>query len=393
MPETVSNIFSVKNGKERPMIMMSGYIGGWKVNSESLFNAIKKMEKDGVTDCDVFINSGGGSTVEGLTIGEYMQASPIKFHGTVTGMAASMAEVLLQFCEIRNCFKYARLMTHKVKGFIGGEAEQIRAYADLVEQEEEKIIDKHTERTGKSKKVVKSWMKSGVNLWFNATKAKSNNLIDNIIDTNKTAPTVPENATEEEVINTYGIVFNSIVNEYIEIPENEQENPIDIIMKKQILTMLGLAALQNALTENSTDEAVLAELRNVFASAKNETAAVNELKEHKEAAAKLLIENAIKAGKLTAAEKDEWLKNATENHAMVATSLNRMSGKVNPNSGLKKDVVDPNSDTDQPEIMKGRDAWNFSKWQNEDPTGLGKLHDNHPEAYEILFNKEYNPKD
>ena len=84
---------------------MIGYVGSYKVNSEDLRNGITQMENDNVTDCDILINSGGGSTMEGLTIGDLMTNSKIKFHGIVIGMAASMAGSILQFCETRSAYK------------------------------------------------------------------------------------------------------------------------------------------------------------------------------------------------------------------------------------------------------------------------------------------------
>lgn len=392
MTKPDNNIFKVENSGKKPVIIMSGYIGGYSINAENLYRGIKQMEEADVTDCDVLINCAGGSTLDGMTIGEFMEKSPINFHGIVTGMAASMAGVLLQFCNTRSSYKYGRIMTHKVQGGVHGESAQVRAYADLMDSEEENIVAKLMERTGQSKETVAGWLKSGVNLWFNATKAKTANLIDTILETKKDAPKPPKNATEEELVNTYGTVFNSVVEEYITEPENHQENPIDNTMKKQILSMLGIAALSNSLTENSTDEAVLAELRNVIDAAKNGAAAVNELKEFKTAQAKLLVANMAKAGKITAAEIAQFEADAIENYALVAKAAERMTGKIDPNAGLDRKQDNP-GDEGQPEIMKGREAWNFSKWQTEAPKDLGKLMDNHPEAYEKLFNNEFNPED
>ncbi|WP_394749489.1 ATP-dependent Clp protease proteolytic subunit [Spongiimicrobium salis] len=375
--------------------MMTGYIGGWKVNSESLFRSIKKMEEDGVEDCDIFINSGGGSTIDGMTIGEYMEVSPIKFHGTVTGMAASMAGVILQSCDTRSSYKYARIMTHKVTGYIGGESGQIRAYADLVDQEEAKIVDKFIQRTGKKKKVVLGWMKSGINLWFDAKKAKAANLIDTIIDTSKAPPKTVENASEEELVNMFEGVSNTIAEQHTKtgkVPaRTTEENQSDTYMKNRILTMLGAASLQNGLTENSSDDAVMAELEKVFASAKNETEAVKALDDFKKSQATVLVEAALKAGKITPAEKDQTMADAVENYALVAKSLDRMAGKVDPTNGIVADPKDPNA-KDTPEILKGRETWNYDKWQDEDPNGLAKLHDDHIDVYNELFNKKFNPQ-
>ncbi|CAG2532935.1 ATP-dependent protease ClpP [Maribacter dokdonensis] len=392
MTKPENNIFKVENNGKRPVILMSGYIGGYSVNADNLYRGIKQMENNEVTDCDILINCAGGSTIDGMTIGEFLEKSPINFHGIVTGMAASMAGVLLQFCNTRSSYKYGRIMTHKVQGGVRGESDQVRAYADLMDSEEENITAKFIERTGQTKETVAGWLKSGVNLWFNASKAKTANLIDTILETKKEAPKAPKNATVEELVNTYGTVFNSILEEYITEPQNEEENPIDNNMKKQILGVLGIAGMQNGLTENATDEAVLAELRNVVNAAKRATDAENELKEFKGKQAKLLVANMAKAGKITAAEIEQWEADAIENYNLVATAAERMTGKVDPNAGLNRKQTNP-EDANLPAALKGREDWNHAKWMEEDPKGYEKLSISNPEAYEKIFNLQFNPED
>lgn len=376
-------IFTVINGKDRPAISIKGYVGGYRTNSEDLYNAIKKMEEQKVTDCDLLINSGGGSTLDGFTIGEYLEGSSINFHGIVVGMAASMAGVILQFCDTRSIYKYARVMTHKVKGAVHGEVDQIRAYADLVEQEETKIISKFIERTGKDKKTVLKWMKSGVDCWMDASKAVQNNLVDTIIENGKKIAT-SNAASAEELINSYEENYAVAVANYT---KNKEKLITGTIMKNQLIAALALAGVVEA-NSNPSEETLMGEVKALIEKANRTETAEQALQTFKADQAKLLVANALKEGKITAIEKEQFTKDAIENYALVAKSLARMAGKVNPNNHVEREVEDP-SNGDLPEIMKGREKWTFNEWQEKAPEDLFTLSENHTEAFNKLFNSQY----
>ena len=129
-------------------------------------------------------------------------------------------------------------------------------------------------------------------------------------------------------------------------------------------------------------------MKDLLNKAKKADSMENELKEFKQTQAKTLIASALQSGKITAAEKDEWEKDAIENYALVSKSLDRMAGKPDPNAGLKRDPKTPANE--QHELLKDRENWTFSEWQAKDPAGLERLKDEAENVFEELFNKEYN---
>ena len=148
------------------------------------------------------------------------------------------------------------------------------------------------------------------------------------------------------------------------------------------------AGIAGALTALSSDNAFEAHLKDILNKAKETDSLENELKEFKKSQAEILISGALKAGKITNAEKEEWEKDAIENYTLVAKSLERMSGKPDPNGNLerKKPIVDGSNH----ELLNGREKWTYTEWQEKDPKGLEKLHEEAPEEWEKLFNAEYN---
>lgn len=384
---SVKNIFKVVNGAKKPTISMIGYVGSYKVNSEDLRNAITQMENDNVTDCDILINSGGGSTIEGLTIGDLMTNSKIKFHGIVIGMAASMAGSILQFCETRSAYKNARIMIHKVKGYADGESDALRSMADLIDQEELKIIDQFVLASGQTENKVKSWMKPGVNKWFNSTDALKNGLIDTIIESDKKSKNTIDNSltNELELVNAY----NPLVNEILTVNYKNEKQVNTIMNKSEIIALLVANGLAGALTENSSDADVTALLKEVVKDAKSSNQYKQELDNHKKTQAETLVNQAVKEGKLTAAEKQAWTADAIENFKVVATAINRMTGKVNPAAGVQVPTPKNEGDEDAHKLFKGRETWNFEKWQDEAPDDLAIIENEVPEQFNELFQKQY----
>lgn len=379
----VQNVFKVVNGTKRPTILMSGYVGKYSsVNSDDLRKAIAQYEKDGETDVDILINSGGGSTVEGLTIGDFLSLSSINFHGIVIGMAASMGAGILMFCDTRSAYKNSRIMLHKVKGGAFGESEALRSMADLIDQEESKIIDQVIQATGKTKADVEAWMKPGVDKWFNAKDALKEGLIQHIIEPKKPIEVDNSITDEAELLNAYE---PQVAAHYT--PNNLINTDNSIMKKAEIIAMLVAAGIADGLTENATDEQLTEALQNLVDQAGKATQYKTQLDGYLTTNGEALIGAAVKAGKIPANEKDQWLDDYKEKPEMVTRAISRMSGKPDPNNGLET----PPRAEDEPkhELMKGREKWTFSEWQEKAPEDLETIQNEAPEVFDELFKTEY----
>jgi major membrane immunogen (membrane-anchored lipoprotein) len=105
-------------------------------------------------------------------------------------------------------------------------------------------------------------------------------------------------------------------------------------MKKEaIFAALAAAGLAGKLTASSSDKEFEQHLEELFGKAKRTDTLENELKEFKETQAEALISAALKSGKITNAEKDEWIKDATQNYALVAKSLKECPANLIPMRG------------------------------------------------------------
>ena len=89
---------------------------------------------DGVSTINVHINSDGGSVMAGLAIGNKLKQYPAQIIGYTDGIAASIAGVLLMFCDRVIMPLNTMFMMHKPLSICQGNADDIRKEADILDQ-------------------------------------------------------------------------------------------------------------------------------------------------------------------------------------------------------------------------------------------------------------------
>jgi ATP-dependent Clp protease, protease subunit len=136
---------------------------------------------DSGKDIQIYINSPGGSVYAGLGIYDTMQYIGCDVATICTGMAASMAAVIL--CagekEKRTALRHARVMIHQPMGGVGGQASDIQITAIEIQKlksELYEIISNHSNQT-----VEQVWADSDRDYWMKADEAKVYGMIDEVL--------------------------------------------------------------------------------------------------------------------------------------------------------------------------------------------------------------------
>ncbi len=132
-------------------------------------------------DISIYINSPGGSVSAGLGIYDTMQYISSDVSTLCTGMAASMAAVLLVSGAEgkRSALPHARVMIHQPLGGVQGQASDIEIEArEIMKYKKElyTIISDHSHTP-----FDKVWADSDRNYWMNAQEAKEYGMIDNVL--------------------------------------------------------------------------------------------------------------------------------------------------------------------------------------------------------------------
>ena len=142
---------------------------------------------DAKRDINLYLNSPGGSVYAGLGIYDTMQFINPDVATICTGMAASMAAVLM--CAgasgKRSALPHARIMIHQPMGGVEGQATEIEITAREIQKlkkELYEIIAKHSGQT-----YDKVWADSDRDYWMTAEEAKAYGMIDEVLIKNKKA--------------------------------------------------------------------------------------------------------------------------------------------------------------------------------------------------------------
>lgn len=140
---------------------------------------------DSSKDIQIYINSPGGGVYAGLGIYDTMQLIKPDVATICTGMAASMAAVLLCAGKKgkRSGLTHSRVMIHQPLGGAQGQASDIEITAReilILKEELYKIISKHT-----GQDYDKIYGDSDRDYWMKADKALEYGMIDEVLSGNK----------------------------------------------------------------------------------------------------------------------------------------------------------------------------------------------------------------
>jgi len=142
---------------------------------------------DAKRDIQIYVNSPGGSVYAGLGIYDTMQYIGPDVATICTGMAASMAAVLM--CAgtkgKRTALKHARIMIHQPLGGAEGQASDIEITAREIQKLKKELYEIISVHSGKPYDDV--WRDSDRDFWRTAEESKAYGMIDEVLVKNKTS--------------------------------------------------------------------------------------------------------------------------------------------------------------------------------------------------------------
>ena len=138
---------------------------------------------DSGKDISIYINSPGGSVYAGLGIYDTMQFISSDVATICTGMAASMAAVLLVAGKEgkRSALTHSRVMIHQPSGGFRGQATDIEIHAREILALRARLNNIYVEQTGQSLETIEKAMER--DNFMSAEEAKAFGLIDEVVST------------------------------------------------------------------------------------------------------------------------------------------------------------------------------------------------------------------
>ena len=140
---------------------------------------------DSRKDIQIYLNSPGGSVYAGLGIYDTMQYIAPEVATICTGMAASMAAVLL--CAgakgKRTALKHSRILIHQPMGGAEGQASDIEVTAREIQKLKKELYDILAKHSGQS--YDKIWQDADRDYWMTSEEARDYGMIDEILFRNQ----------------------------------------------------------------------------------------------------------------------------------------------------------------------------------------------------------------
>ena len=298
------------------------------------------------TSIDVRINSVGGSVFDGYSIISAILNSPIPVNTYVDGLAASIAGVIAVSGKKCHIMDYGTLMMHNPSG---GEDKVLELIKDT-------LVTILSNRCKKSKEEISAMMEKET--WLNAQEALEGGFADSIVSSGKK---LKVNKTES--LYNMAIIYNQLIEKNM---DNNQDNVQAIDELK--------AALASA-------EAVNNELKSKIEQFENEKTAREEAeKTALKNKAELLVNNAVKEGKLKSDESAKTLELASKDEANFEFVSN-MIAKV----GTGKEAVKVFNSANVKNSNDERTNWTYNDWEKKDSEGLVNMYVNNRAEYELLL--------
>jgi len=353
-------------------VYLYGDISSWgDIQPANISKQFTELEKK-YTKCKLHINSNGGQVTEGIAIHNVLSNTTMELEIIVDGVAASMGAILVQVPNAKRYMsKYSKMMLHVPSGYASGTSEDMRQYAQMMDDFEVTLRQIVCDRTGMNDDSVKLKWFDGKDHWLSPQQALTEKLIDGIVDGN--VQKEPKDMLDAQ----------AIYNFYQEQISNLNNSEMDF---SKINAKLGLAA-------NATEDQVMDFVGNLLIeNANNKTqltglqAEVTALKQAatdaRTAQVTAMITEAVTAKKITEAQRPMYQALAEKDLDNTKAILD----SLNPYQPLNKIVGEPDSDSPIPEARKD---WSYTDWQAKDGKGLQNLKDNHTEVHNALYKKTF----
>lgn len=135
-------------------------------------------------DVQLFINSPGGSVIDGLGIYDTMQYVAPDVATICTGLAASMGAVLLAAGTKgkRSCLYHSHVMIHQPMGGAQGQVSDIEITYKLIKKMQKSLYDILVTHTGQSYERIEE--DCDRDNWMDGEEAKAYGLVDEVLDRN-----------------------------------------------------------------------------------------------------------------------------------------------------------------------------------------------------------------
>ncbi|WP_149006758.1 head maturation protease, ClpP-related [Escherichia coli] len=168
-------------------------IGFWGVTAKQFISDLNALGD--ITHINLHINSPGGDVFEGIAIFNALKTHGASITVYVDGVAASMASVIAMVGNPVIMPENPFMMIHKPFGFTGGDAEDMRTYADLLDKVEAVLLPAYAQKTGKTTDEIAAMLADET--WMSGAECLAHGFADQVTPAVKAMACIQSKRTEE----------------------------------------------------------------------------------------------------------------------------------------------------------------------------------------------------
>lgn len=218
-------------------VFVYGEIGTWGVSANQFVQDLRAMD-DGASPVIVAFNSIGGDLFDGLAIHNALSRLGERCTGRIDALAASAASVAVCGAHRVVIAANAMLMIHNPYTFTGGDAEDFRRVADVLDQTLEAIIAAYK---SKAPDIDEAELRRMVNAetWLTANEAVALGLADEVGDGLKVKACLGQGSVLQRFQNAPAELLAQLDEE----PDVEPTDPVNPADPAPVLDAAGLALM------------------------------------------------------------------------------------------------------------------------------------------------------
>ena len=154
-------------------------IGYWGITAKSFSKDLKALGGN-LKQINLHIHSPGGDVFDGIAIYNLLKNHPANVTVYIDGLAASMASVIAMAGDVVIMPENAMMMIHKPWGIQGGDADDMRKYADLLDKVENTLIPAYASKTGKTPEELAEMLTAET--WLNGKECVEQGFADKLAE-------------------------------------------------------------------------------------------------------------------------------------------------------------------------------------------------------------------
>lgn len=152
-------------------------IGNWGITAQQFSDDLTALGD--IAHINLHIHSPGGDVFDGIAIYNLLNKHPAKITVQIDGLAASMASVIAMAGDRIVMPENALMMIHKPWGITGGDANDMRGYAELLDKVENVLIPAYARKTGKSAEVLAGMLEDET--WMDGKECVAQGFADELL--------------------------------------------------------------------------------------------------------------------------------------------------------------------------------------------------------------------